>query len=44
VERAAKRVTGIRTLILQIGAAAFPLSTTGTLRTSEKDGAGKGLD
>jgi osmotically-inducible protein OsmY len=44
LERAAKRVAGIRTLILKIGAAALPLATNGTLGAFEKDTAGKGLD
>jgi hypothetical protein len=37
VERAAKRVAGIRTLVLKIGAAALPLSAPGTLTMSQKE-------
>jgi osmotically-inducible protein OsmY len=41
VERAAKRVAGIRTLILKIGAAAMPLSATGPHQRLPKESARK---
>jgi osmotically-inducible protein OsmY len=39
VERTAKRVNGIRTLILEIGAAALPLSAVERLEISRQDSA-----
>jgi osmotically-inducible protein OsmY len=39
VERAAKRVTGIKTLVLEIQAAAIPLIIRGTYARPHEDGA-----